>query len=71
MAKKNSKVEHKCWYCMTDIEKNDWLKVNNFEIRYPINYTSTQMNFTTMSGWEADIYLARIYNPRELIPIGF
>ncbi len=58
------KKEHKCWYCMTDIEKNDWLKAEGFKIRYPIN-------FTTISGWEADLYLSRVHNPRELIPLGF
>ena len=59
--------EHKCWYCMTDFDKNEWLESEGFKIRYPINF----MRPGGVSEMEADVYLAKCYNPRELIPIGF
>ncbi len=51
--------EHKCWYCMTDIEKNEWLKSEGFKIRYPIIFTRPGAVTQT----EADVYLDRLYNP--------
>ncbi len=63
MAKKNSKVEHKCWYCMTDWEKNDWLKAEGFKVRYPINFHMPSM----MSQNEVDGYLDKVHNANFIL----
>jgi len=65
--KNQEEEEHKCWYCMTDIEKNEWLKAEGFKIRYPLVFAMD----SRMTAYECDISLGRVYNPRELIPPGF
>ena len=78
MEMDKNKKEHKCWYCMTDIEKNEWLESEGFGIRYPIEFAMPETKwyfnghrFTSISELEAEIRLASCHNPRELIPIGF
>ncbi len=68
--------EHKCWYCMTDAEKNEWLKFEGFSIRYPIEFIAPKAKFyfngiPLLTQFDADIHLSGCYNPRELIPLGF
>lgn len=54
---------NKHWCCMTDWEKNDWLREHGFSVRYPLKFG---MPVTPMV---ADIMLDDCFNPK--IPIGF